>query len=375
MRTNNNNNHRCNSNSASFPSSACTTTDDNNSSTPAFSRSDDFVSVGDAAVGVTDYSSPNRDHGDGYEVEREFVQKQFAILEYIEEGNKKPRARILPSIAAIPTKALDEAVAALAEEERAPHAGYLHDEASVENRSQAAEVYVDLEAMLDSDELMLEQLKILNEIEQNHRPACSSVGTTTSAANMKAEYPHHLSLNEPPAFVYEHGKIAPSASSRARDLCDMTRLNSEEILSRAQQSKKTTTSCSVEHDIVKQRIQPNMHHHHHHHPQSKPGAVHSNSTPLLKKPKSEKEQDSLACLSNGKTILIRGMQHAYQAMENGTAETVQCFDCQAVYKISPSATSLFCVCCNQVSSLELARNTMILSSTTTISPMNQARQC
>jgi len=361
------NNDDTSSNSAPFRSSEFN--NNGNSTPPLFSRSDDYAAA-------TDHSSP--DHNDlGEGDAQDFVQKQLAILEYIEEENKKPRAHILPSsLAATPTKALDEAAKAM--EERA-----LHDEASVENRSQRVDVYVDLDAMLDSDELLLEQLKILDEIEQNHRPS-SSVGTTTSAGNMKVlrdYHPyHHHTLNERPAVVYEHGKIAPSsASSRARDLaCDLDRSKGDAAdQSKEQQWQKTATVCSFERDDIKQGIQPNSHYQQQHQQQQQstmPGAVHSNSTPLLKKAKSEKEQDSLACLSNGNTILIRGTQHAYQAIENGTAVTVQCFDCQAVYKVSPSATSLFCVCCNQVSSLELARNTMILSTTMT-QPINKARQC
>jgi hypothetical protein len=55
-------------------------------------------------------------------------------------------------------------------------------------------------------------------------------------------------------------------------------------------------------------------------------------------------------------LRVKGTKHCYDAISNGEATIVQCSSCQSILQVSSTAKLLFCVHCQQVTPMDVAKN-------------------
>lgn len=63
-------------------------------------------------------------------------------------------------------------------------------------------------------------------------------------------------------------------------------------------------------------------------------------------------EDQVILYDNEKKLHIKGTHHVIHSISNGRAVIVQCPSCQAVLQVDKSCSTLYCVCCHQVSPME-----------------------
>jgi len=66
-------------------------------------------------------------------------------------------------------------------------------------------------------------------------------------------------------------------------------------------------------------------------------------------------QDRVTRLENGKKLRVKGTQHTYHSIARGTAILVTCPCCSTVLQVDASTKNVYCLRCQQVSPMELAR--------------------
>jgi hypothetical protein len=69
----------------------------------------------------------------------------------------------------------------------------------------------------------------------------------------------------------------------------------------------------------------------------------------------KQHQDQVVQLSGRKTLWVKGTEHTYKSIAQGTATIVQCASCQAVLQVGSSAKLVYCTNCQHVTPMELAR--------------------
>ncbi len=55
-------------------------------------------------------------------------------------------------------------------------------------------------------------------------------------------------------------------------------------------------------------------------------------------------------------LRIKGTRHAYASISNGSATIVQCSSCRAILQVGSTAKLLYCINCQQITPIEVARN-------------------
>lgn len=73
-------------------------------------------------------------------------------------------------------------------------------------------------------------------------------------------------------------------------------------------------------------------------------------------PSSSGGGDRVTRLSNGRTLRVRGTEHAYRAISDGTALLVRCAGCMAFLQVPSKCTAVYCASCHDVTPLELAKS-------------------
>lgn len=82
-------------------------------------------------------------------------------------------------------------------------------------------------------------------------------------------------------------------------------------------------------------------------PQVNPGTERLSSSPSRMDRRTT--EDWVTCLSNGKTVWVKGTRHTYKSIIMGRATLVQCPACHTVLQISDTAKLVYCTACQEVS--------------------------
>ena len=68
------------------------------------------------------------------------------------------------------------------------------------------------------------------------------------------------------------------------------------------------------------------------------------------------QQDDQVIRMGKDRLNVKGTRHAYESISNGSAAIVQCSSCQAILQVGSTAKLIYCVNCQQVTPIEMARN-------------------
>jgi LSD1 subclass zinc finger protein len=85
-------------------------------------------------------------------------------------------------------------------------------------------------------------------------------------------------------------------------------------------------------------------------------------------------EDSARHVSKGRKLRLKGARHVYKAIENGTSTLVQCFNCRTSLHVPQACTAVYCAVCHQVTPMDLARTSASGASTLNDSEIAEALQ-